>query len=144
MDMHDNIIELIDENDEVTRFEHLLTLDYDGTEYIVITPLDPIEGVEEGSVIILRVEQDDMGNDIFVPIEDEEELQEVYEAFLQIIDEAEAAEEEEAGAPGRPLPRREQHHHLEPPGLGQPDRVLVVRPPRPSRRTREVRLLLPG
>ena len=95
MDMHDNIIELIDENDEVTRFEHLLTLDYDGTEYIVITPLDPIEGVEEGSVIILRVEQDDMGNDIFVPIEDEEELQEVYEAFLQIIDEAEAAAEEE-------------------------------------------------
>ena len=39
MEINDNIIELIDENDNVTRFEHLLTLDYDGNEYIIITPL---------------------------------------------------------------------------------------------------------
>ncbi|MGI6188211.1 MAG: DUF1292 domain-containing protein [Clostridiales bacterium] len=89
MEINDNIIELIDENDNVTRFEHLLTLDYDGNEYIIITPLEPMDGFEEDTVVILRVEQDDNGDDIFVPIEDEDELDEVYEAFVQFVEEAE-------------------------------------------------------
>lgn len=86
METQSNVLELIDENGTVTRFEHLLTLDYDGSEYIVITPLEPIDGIEEDAVIILRLEQDENGDDIFVPIEDEEELHEVFDAFVQIVD----------------------------------------------------------
>jgi uncharacterized protein YrzB (UPF0473 family) len=89
METQSNVLELIDENGTVTRFEHLLTLDYDGSEYIVITPLEPIDGIEEDAVVILRLEQDENGDDIFVPIEDEEELHEVYEAFVQFVEEAE-------------------------------------------------------
>ena len=48
-----------------------------------------MDGFEEDTVVILRVEQDDNGDDIFVPIEDEDELDEVYEAFVQFVEEAE-------------------------------------------------------
>ena len=45
--------------------------------------------------------------------------------------------------PRRPLPRREQHHGLERPDVRQPDRLRLVRAPRPDGRAGQVRLLLP-
>lgn len=96
MEMESNIIELIDENDEVVQFEHLLTLDFDGREYIVLMPIEEDEpDSDEGEVVILRVEQDDEGNDIYVSIEDEEELEEVFQAFLQVIEQEGAIDEGE-------------------------------------------------
>ncbi|MFO7295352.1 MAG: DUF1292 domain-containing protein [Caldicoprobacter sp.] len=96
MEMESNIIELIDENDEVVQFEHLLTLDFDGREYIVLMPIEEDEpDSDEGEVVILRVEQDDEGNDIYVSIEDEEELEEVFQAFLQVIEQEEVIDEGE-------------------------------------------------
>ena len=49
----------------------------------------------------------------------------------------------EADPSRRPLPRREQHHGVERSDIGQPDRLRLVRPPRPNRRAWQVRLLLP-
>ncbi len=96
MEMESNIIELIDENNEVVQFEHLLTLDFDDREYIVLLPIEEDEiDSDESEVVILRVEQDDEGNDIYVSIEDEEELEEVFRAFLQVIDQEEALDEDE-------------------------------------------------
>jgi uncharacterized protein YrzB (UPF0473 family) len=86
--METNIIELIDENNEVVQFEHLLTLDFGDREYIALLPVESIDDEDE-EIIILRVEQDDEGNDIYVSIDDEEELQEVFQAFLQVVDDEE-------------------------------------------------------
>lgn len=88
MEMETNIIELIDENNEVVQFEHLLTLDFGDREYIALLPVESIDDEDE-EIIILRVEQDDEGNDIYVSIDDEEELQEVFQAFLQVVDDEE-------------------------------------------------------
>ena len=49
----------------------------------------------------------------------------------------------QADPPGRPLPRRQQHHRLERPGGRQPHRVLLVRALRADRRAGEVRLPVP-
>ena len=96
MEMESNIIELIDDNDQVVQFEHLLTLDFDDREYIVLMPIEEDDSdSDEGEVVILRVEQDDEGNDIYVSIEDEDELEEVFQAFLQVIDQEEAFDDEE-------------------------------------------------
>ena len=54
-----------------------------------------------------------------------------------------ADEHAQADHPRRLLPRREQHHRVERPAVEEPDRVRVVRPPRPDRRARQARLLLP-
>jgi len=94
MEMESNIIELVDENNEVVQFEHLLTLDFDDRQYIVLLPVGEDEpDSDESEVVILRVEQDDEGNDIYVSIEDEDELEEVFQAFLQVIDHDEDDEE---------------------------------------------------
>ena len=49
----------------------------------------------------------------------------------------------QADSPRRALPRRQQHHGVERPGLGQPHRLRLVRPLRPDRRARQVRLHVP-
>ncbi|CAA9223383.1 MAG: putative FMNH2-utilizing oxygenase, partial [uncultured Actinomycetospora sp.] len=49
----------------------------------------------------------------------------------------------EADPPRRPLPRGQQHHGLERPGVGQPHRVRVVPALRADRGARQVRLPLP-
>ena len=48
----DNIIELMDENDNPVHFEHLMTLEHEGEEYVLLVPVDPIEDVGEDEVII--------------------------------------------------------------------------------------------
>ncbi|MCM8901226.1 DUF1292 domain-containing protein [Caldicoprobacter algeriensis] len=97
MEMESNVIELIDENNEVVQFEHLLTLDFGDREYMVLLPMEEEDELDsdEGGVVILRVEQDDEGNDIYVSIEDEEELEEVFQAFLQVIGQEEAFDDDE-------------------------------------------------
>lgn len=86
--MHDeesNIIELIDENNEVLSFEHIMTLDYADREYVVLSPVDDSsEDLEEKDIVILRVEQDENGDDYYVNIEDEDELEEVFSAVSEI------------------------------------------------------------
>jgi uncharacterized protein YrzB (UPF0473 family) len=82
-----NLIELIDENDETITFEHIMTLDYDGSEYVVLAPVN--EGTfstqdEEDEVVILRVEQDENGDDYYTGIEDESELDEVFSAVMEV------------------------------------------------------------
>ncbi|MBM7581372.1 uncharacterized protein YrzB (UPF0473 family) [Caldicoprobacter guelmensis] len=97
MEMESHVIELIDENNEVVQFEHLLTLDFGDREYMVLLPMEEEDDIdtEEGEVVILRVEQDDEGNDIYVSIEDEEELEEVFQAFLQVMAQEEAFDDDE-------------------------------------------------
>jgi uncharacterized protein YrzB (UPF0473 family) len=82
-----NLIELIDENDEIITFEHIMTLDYDGSEYVVLAPVNEetfSTEDEEDEVVILRVEQDEKGDDYYTGIEDESELDEVFSAVMEV------------------------------------------------------------
>lgn len=88
MDEQSNIIELIDEDGKTLSFEYLMTLDYGKNEYVILSPLEPYDDSDEltgDEVVILRVEQDENGDDIYVSIEDEKELDEVFDAFSEII-----------------------------------------------------------
>ncbi|SFP59110.1 DUF1292 domain-containing protein [Caldicoprobacter faecalis] len=99
MEMESNVIELIDENNEVVQFEHLLTLDFGDREYMVLLPMEEEDkpDSDEDGVVILRVEQDDDGNDVYVSIEDEEELEEVFQAFLEVIGQEGVFDDDEEG-----------------------------------------------
>ena len=87
----ENIVELVDEDGVAVRFEHLMTLEHNGRPYICMVPLDPMEDVGEDELVIMRIEADADGNDVYATVESEEELNEVYEKYLEI---AEADEEE--------------------------------------------------
>lgn len=88
MEQYDNIVELVDEQGESIQFEYLMNLDYGGREYILLRPLEQEDG-QEDEVVILRVEEDENGDDVYTSIEDEKEANEILEAFNEIIDEYE-------------------------------------------------------
>lgn len=90
-DVNTNIIELVDENNEMVQFEHVMTISYDDRDYVVLKVLEN-EASEEDEVIIMRIEADENGDEVYKTIDDEEEQQEVFDAFLEILD---SQEEEE-------------------------------------------------
>jgi len=95
----DDIIVLVDENGEETEFELLDTIEMDGNEYVVLLPLDSYdeeEEMEEEEVVILKMERGDDGESSFVNIEDEDELDAVFEEFrLRMEEEYDFYEDEE-------------------------------------------------
>ena len=87
----ENIVELVDDDGNEVRFEHLMTLEHKGNVYICLAPAEPMEDVAEDELVIMRIQQDEEGNDFYATIESEEELNEVFEKYLEI---AEADDEE--------------------------------------------------
>ena len=88
----ENVVELVDEDGNAVRFEHLMTLEHEGRPYICLVPMDPMEDVGEDELVIMRIETDEEGNDFYATVEDEAELDAVFEKYLEI---AEADEGEE-------------------------------------------------
>jgi len=65
----DDLVELIDENGEKTVFEHLATLEYEGESYLALC--DPESEEDDLEVFILKIEQDENGEDVYnVPDDD--------------------------------------------------------------------------
>ena len=65
----DDLVELVDENGETTVFEHLATLEYEGESYLALC--DPESEEEDLEVFILKIEQDENGEDVYnVPDDD--------------------------------------------------------------------------
>lgn len=90
----DNIVELTDEDGVVSKFEYLTTISHEGEEYVVLMVLDE-DGNEpegdDGEVVILQIEQDENGEDIYVSVEDDDVSQAVFDKFMEAMD----AEDEE-------------------------------------------------
>lgn len=94
-DERDDIIVLKDEDGQEIEFEYLDTIEKNGKEYIVLLPLDEVDEEEEGEVVILQVVEVD-GEEEFLPVEDDGELNAVFEDFKERMkDEFEFADEEE-------------------------------------------------
>jgi putative Holliday junction resolvase len=82
----DNVVELVDEDGNAVRFEHLMTLEHEGRPYICLVPLDPMEDVSEDELVILRIETDAEGNDFYATVDDDAELDAVFEKYLEIAE----------------------------------------------------------
>lgn len=82
----DNIIELVDENDNPIRFEHIMTLQFEGEDYVLLAPVDPTEDMEEDEVLVLRIDNDENGDEIYVSVEDDAIVQKVFEKYLEIVE----------------------------------------------------------
>ncbi len=93
----DNFVELVDENGETVRFEHLATLDYEDECYIVLMlPEEELEeDEEEGGVVIMKVLKDDEGNDYYEYVDDENVANAVFARFEELMEEDEDEDEDE-------------------------------------------------
>ena len=77
----DELIELIDENGEETVFEHLATLEYNGESYLALC--DPEADGDTLEVFILKIEQDENGNDVYT-VPDDDVADAVFEQVVQM------------------------------------------------------------
>lgn len=75
----DNIVVLTDDEGKDIEFEWLDTVEMGDNQYIVLLPTDDEEAEE---VVILKMEVEDE-NENFIPVEDEEELNKVYDLFKE-------------------------------------------------------------
>ena len=60
-------------------------MDYNGESYMAFLPADMDENDPDYGFIILRVVTDENGDEIFESIDDEEQLQDVYEKFMVLL-----------------------------------------------------------
>ena len=91
------IVTLTDEDGKEVNFDHLLTFRYLGETYIALLPLEEVEGVNEGEVVMLKVSKDGEGD--YLPIESPVMLEEVFGVFQELFEEMLDEEEEEDELP---------------------------------------------
>ena len=96
MDERENIVELVDdETGETVVFEHLATLEHEGDMYIALMLSEDVESDDdEGEVIIMKIDQDEDGNECYVSVEDDALQEAVFEKFLALMEEADADDAE--------------------------------------------------
>ncbi|NFN87346.1 DUF1292 domain-containing protein [Clostridium sporogenes] len=83
MDNNVNTITLTDEEGKETEFEVITKLDIEDKEYVVVVIKD--EEVEDA--IALRIDNNDNGEEVLVPVEEDEEFNMVAEAYELLFSE---------------------------------------------------------
>ena len=89
----DDLVELIDENGEKTVFEHLATLEYEGESYIALC--DPESDEDDLEVFILKIEQDENGDDVY-NVPDDDVADAVFAKLVEMTEEFGEDDEESA------------------------------------------------
>lgn len=86
----EEIVMLVDDEGKEVEFKYLATLDYEEEWYLYLQPIENAdEDVEEPEIAIMRIETDAAGNDTFVPVEDEELWDKLYDEFVKALEEQE-------------------------------------------------------
>lgn len=91
----EGIIQLQDEQGNDVDFEHLMTLEHNGSYYVVLEAMQDMEDCLQGESIILKIIQDESGEDSYVTLEDEAELQAVLDKCIAAMEEEDSLEDED-------------------------------------------------
>ena len=86
-DFEDEVIELEDEDGKTIKFLHVATIDYKEDWYVFFAPAEDMDELSDDEMVVFKLGQDEEGKDIFIPIEDEKLLDEVYEEYLKVVEE---------------------------------------------------------
>ena len=81
----DDFITIIDDDGQEFELEVLDSMDYKGETFTAFLPANMDEEDPDYGLIILRVVQDENGDELFESIDDDDELQDVYEHFMVIL-----------------------------------------------------------
>lgn len=83
------LITLMDEDGNEKEFEHIATMDHNGSSYVALIPAfqEPEELVEgNGQLVILKMVTDENGEDILSSIDDDEEFDTVASEFEKLLE----------------------------------------------------------
>ena len=90
----DHTVVLQDESGADVTFEHLMTVEYEGASYILLEAQQDMEDCKQGESIILKIEQDANGDDLYATIEDEAEYKAVFDKCLAALEEEDSEDEQ--------------------------------------------------
>ena len=77
-----NILTFYDDNNEALELEIIDSFELSGNKYAALaTPEDLTAENDESEVYIMRIESESSGEDVFVTIEDDDELDRAFEMF---------------------------------------------------------------
>ena len=81
----DNVIILNDEEGNEVKFEFLDLVELDEEEYVVLLPITESEEEGDGEVVILKLEdsEEDLEEESYVGVDDEEILAKVFSIFKE-------------------------------------------------------------
>ncbi|MER2235089.1 MAG: DUF1292 domain-containing protein [Candidatus Limivicinus sp.] len=95
-DFGSDLVTIIDDEGNEFELEVIESMDYNGQTYMAFLPADMSEDDPDYGFILLRVVEDENGDEVFESIDDEDELQDVYERFMVLLyDDEEDGEDEE-------------------------------------------------
>lgn len=86
-----DFVTITDEEGNEYELEHLHTLEYKGCFYMAFLPTDMDEDDEDFGLVILKVIEDN-GEEILGSVDDQNELEEVYELFAAVLFDDEGGE----------------------------------------------------
>ena len=89
-----NYISITDEDGVEYELEVLASVNYQGVEYLALTPAETEDDAEELEVSILKSVEEN-GEPILMAVEDENELETVYDLLMEQIFDDEEDEDEE-------------------------------------------------
>lgn len=89
-DEEERIIELEDDEGNVEKYLHIATIEYKGAMYCVFQIAEPETEEEEDEVVIFLLDSE---NDLLLPIEDEQLLDEVFAEFCNQYEDFEDADQ---------------------------------------------------
>ena len=84
-DFGSDFVTIIDDEGNEFELEVIESMDYNGRTYMAFLPADMSEDDPDYGFVLLRVVEDENGDEIFESIDDEDELQDVYERFMVLL-----------------------------------------------------------
>ena len=94
-DFGSDFVTIIDDEGNEFELEVIESMDYNGHSYMAFLPADMSEDDPDYGFVLLRVVEDENGDEVFESIDDEDELQDVYERFMVLLyDDEEDGEDE--------------------------------------------------
>ena len=93
VDEDDEIVTMTYEDGTTEDFFCIAELDYEGKWYAYLQPVEETDDFVEDEVLIYEIGEDENGDEIFLPVEDDELLDKLVEELNNSVDEDEEADE---------------------------------------------------
>ena len=87
------VVTLTDNDGNDVDFDHLLTFEFKGKTFVALMPMTPVEGVADDEVMLLTLDVDENGKEVFSPVKSEALLEEAFDRFLELFDELDEEED---------------------------------------------------
>ena len=84
-DFGSDFVTIVDDEGNEFELEVIESMDYNGHSYMAFLPADMSEDDPDYGFVLLRVVEDENGDEVFESIDDEDELQDVYERFMVLL-----------------------------------------------------------